>query len=124
MADKSKTILIAEDEKPIARALELKLKTEGYTVMIANNGVEALDIISKNKIDFMLLDLVMPIMDGFTVLKNLHEKEIKVPVVVASNLGQDEDIKKAQEFGIKNYFVKSDTSLAEIVELVKNMIAK
>ncbi len=124
MSEKSKKILIAEDEKPIARALELKLKSEGFEVVIANNGEEAINILQDDKIDFMLLDLVMPVMDGFSVLKNMQEKNIKVPVVVASNLGQDEDIKKAKEFGIKNYFVKSDTSLAEIVQLVKSMVAK
>lgn len=124
MPDQPKKILIAEDEKPMANALKFKLTKAGFDVFVAFNGQEALDLIKKEKIDLALIDLIMPVLDGFGLLKKIKEQNIKVPVVVLSNLSQEQDAKKAKEFGAKDYFVKSNTPIIEIVNYVKKFFNK
>src|SRR3989344_3373135 len=102
-----KRVLIIEDERPLAHALELKLSHEGYETTIAGNGKEGCEKAVAEKFDLILLDLILPEMDGFAVLQELHAKKIKTPVIVLSNLGQDEDRKKAKELGVVDYLVKS-----------------
>ncbi len=121
---KNKKILIAEDERPIANALKLKLTFEGYDVEIAYNGVEALKAIDSKQYDLLLLDLIMPIKDGFDVLTELKAKTSSLPVIIASNLGQPEDIRKAKELGAIDFIIKSDTPLANIVSLINNILQK
>ncbi|PLX24974.1 response regulator [Candidatus Parcubacteria bacterium] len=116
-----KKILVVEDEKPMAKALVLKLNHAGFEATMANNGAEAIEILKKEKYDLMLLDLIMPRMDGFSVLEKVKENNIDVKIVVTSNLGQEEDFAKAKELGATDYFVKSDTSLSEIVDYVKKL---
>lgn len=115
---KLKKILIAEDEKPMARALELKLNHSGFETKVVGDGEAAWEAIKKEKFDLILLDLMMPKMDGFEVLKSLKEKKDNTPVIIASNLGQDDDAQKAKSLGAKWYFVKSDTSINKIVDYV------
>ena len=112
-------ILVAEDEKPMAKALELKLTSVGFEVEVAFDGEEAIKKIKDNKYDLILLDLVMPKVDGFDVLKEIQNLKLSTPVIVSSNLSQEEDRKKAKDLGAKDYFVKSDTTLNELVEKVK-----
>ncbi|MBT3412714.1 MAG: response regulator [Candidatus Jacksonbacteria bacterium] len=121
MADK-KRILIVEDEKPMGHALELKLESEGFEVSTASNGVEALEVLEKETFNLVLLDLVMPKKDGFEVLTELKEKKNTTPVIVSSNLGQEEDFKKAEELGAVDYLIKSDSTLSQIIEKVKATI--
>ncbi|MBI1872000.1 response regulator [Candidatus Collierbacteria bacterium] len=116
---KPKRILIVDDEKPLVRALELKFTNAGFKVMIAMDGDEALEILGKETFDIVLLDLVMPKKDGFEVLTELKAKGKKVPVIVLSNLSQDEDIKRAKELGAIDYLVKPETSIFELVSKVK-----
>jgi len=119
-----KVILIIEDEKPIAGVLELKLQKEGYSTRVAYDGESALSIMKKENFDLILLDLVMPELDGFDVLRKLKKSKNKIPIIVASNLGQQDDIDKAMSLGAKDYFVKSNTSLSEIVEHVNKLLKK
>lgn len=121
MAQSIKKILVAEDEKAISKALILKLNHAGFDATPAYDGEEAVAALTKGKYDLVLLDLMMPKMDGFSVLAAMQTQDIKVPVIVTSNLGQEEDIKKAKDLGAKDYFVKSDTALAEIVDKIKNL---
>lgn len=117
-----KKILIIEDEKPLAHALELKMTHEGYETTVASTGRQGLEEASTGKYDLILLDLILPEIDGFAILEALKEKKLKPVIVVLSNLGQDEDRKKAEEFGVKNYLVKSNVPLADIVKVVKASI--
>jgi DNA-binding response OmpR family regulator len=117
-----KKILVVDDERPLARALELKLTHSGFEVTVAYNGNEALELIDKNNFDLAILDLVMPEVDGFTVLEKLKNKKSKLKVIVCSNLSQDEDVAKATELGAVGFFIKSDTPLAEVVESVNKFI--
>ena len=117
-----KRILIAEDEKPMARALELKLTNAGFEVKVCGNGQECLDLLGKEKFDLILLDLVMPVKDGFAVLAELKEKGNKIKVVVLTNLSQVDDYKRVKELGALDLFVKSDTPIVEIVNKVKQIL--
>lgn len=115
-------ILIVEDEKPLAHALELKMTHEGYETTVASTGEEGLKEATTGKYDLILLDLILPGMDGFSILEQMKAKKAKTVVIVLSNLGQDEDRKRAQDFGVKNYLVKSNVPLADIVKVVKAAI--
>ncbi len=120
MDDQPKRVLIVEDEKPLSHALELKLTSEGYTTVVATNGQEALDALKNAEFDVMLLDLMMPTVDGFQVLQQMKGLASSPIVFVLSNLSQHEDEEKALALGAKKFFIKSDTPLSTIVEEVKN----
>lgn len=122
MENKNKRILIVEDDHPIARALELKFNKSGFTAIAVYNGREALDILAKQKFDMILTDLIMPDVDGFALLKELRLKKVKTPVIVSSNLSQEEDAIKAKELGAVDFIIKSNTPLNKIVEKVKNLL--
>lgn len=119
---KGKRILIVEDEKPLAHALELKLSHEGYDTSVALTGEDGLKQINAGHFDLILLDLILPGLDGFSVLQAVDPKKLKCKIVVLSNLGQDEDKVRAKELGASDYLVKSNVPLTEIVALVKKMI--
>ncbi len=118
MAPIAKKILILEDGKPMARALELKLARAGFEATSASNGEDGLAILEKETFALILLDLVMPKMDGFSVLGALKQKNIQTPVIILSNLSQEDDEKRTKELGAKDFFIKSNTPIAEIVERV------
>ncbi len=117
-------ILIGEDEKALSRALELKLSHEGFDVVVADTGEAVLAAMAKEKFNLLLLDLVMPNKDGFAVLEELKEKGSTVPVIVTSNLGQEEDKKRVEQFGVKDYFIKSNTPITEIIAKIKIFLDK
>lgn len=118
----SKKVLIAEDEKPMAKALELKLTKGGFEAKAVFDGEEALAEAEKGGYDVLLLDLMMPKKDGFAVLEGLKEKGIELPVIVLSNLSQKEDVDKAKALGAADYFIKSDTPIAQIVDHVNRVL--
>jgi DNA-binding response OmpR family regulator len=113
-----KHVLIVEDEKPLSHALALKLGHEGFAVTVAQNGQEGLDLLAKQSFDIVLLDLMMPVIDGFQVLGTLKAKGPMPYVIVLSNLSQHEDEERVLALGAKKYFIKSNTPLAVIVEEV------
>lgn len=114
------SILIVEDEQALAKALKLKFEESGYEVAVALNGEEALDHLSKDFFDAVVLDILMPTMDGWDVLKNLQSKGKKI--LVLSNLSQDEDIQRAFKLGAIDFAVKSGTSLSGVVERIDKLI--
>jgi|SRR3989339_1306280 len=115
---KLQRILIVEDEKPMAHALELKLNHSGFETVVAFDGETALENLKKQKFDLVLLDLMIPKLDGFGVMKAMKENKDKTPVIIASNLGQDDDAQKAKTMGAAWYFVKSDTPINKIVDYI------
>lgn len=122
MTGKQPRVLIAEDEKALANALELKLTNAGFGVVVAVDGEETLRRLSTEHFDLLLLDLIMPNKDGFAVLTELHEKKAKIPVVVLSNLGQTEDERRAKELGAVDYWVKADITLMDVVTRIKKLL--
>jgi DNA-binding response OmpR family regulator len=121
-AQSNKKILIIEDEKPMAKALELKLNGCGFQAKAVFDGESAVAELTKENYDIALLDLMMPKKDGFSVLQDLKDKGIKTPVIVSSNLSQEEDVKRAKALGAVDYFVKSDTPLTEVVERIQKIL--
>lgn len=115
---KLQKILIIEDEKTLARALELKLSLSGFEVMVVFNGEDGIVLLKKQLFSLVLLDLIMPKMDGFAVLEILKSKKIKTPVIVLSNLSQQNDVKRTKEYGVEDFFIKSNTPINKIVERV------
>lgn len=119
-----KKVLIVEDDQFLANAYKLKLTKSGYEVSVATDGEEALDQMAQSVPDIVLLDLIMPNMDGFAALDAMKkdEKLKDIPVVVASNLGQKEDIERAKSLGAMDFIIKSNVSIEDIVNKVKSVI--
>jgi DNA-binding response OmpR family regulator len=124
--DTKYTILLCEDEEFVARSYVRKLELEGFTVLHAHNGEEALKLFLGNKPDLVLLDLMMPIKNGFEVLEEIKKstdaEKKKIPIVVSSNLGQKSDIETAMNLGASGFLVKSNISLKELVAKVREFL--
>jgi DNA-binding response OmpR family regulator len=118
LADSKKNILIVEDELPLTRALEIKLTRADFVVQVTHNGQEAMDALSNGKFDLIVLDLIMPIMDGFKFMENVAGKSGTPDILVLSNLSQVEDIEKAKRLGAFDFLVKSNASLQNIVDYI------
>ena len=118
-----KRILIVEDEEAYRKILAFYIPKHftNCEIQTAENGKKAMEFLEKEKFDLVLLDLIMPQMDGFQVLKEMKAKNIATPVLVLTNLGQSEDIKTAMELGAKNYYVKANTSIFKLAELINSM---
>lgn len=118
-------ILLAEDDKFLATAMSDKLTREGFEVLHATNGVQALELAKSGDPDLVLLDLIMPQKTGFEVLAELKldAKLKKIPVIILSNLGQESDMEKAKSLGAVDYLVKSDVQMKEVVEKIKQVLA-
>lgn len=115
-------ILIVEDEESLALVLKEKLDKSGFDTKVAKDGELALLLARSFEPGMILLDLILPKKDGFTVLRELKaDAELApIPVIVLSNLGEDENIKKAFALGAKDYFVKSQHPINEIVEKIES----
>jgi len=122
MEKNNKKLLLAEDERAIAKALQLKLSLSGFDVELVNNGEDALTAIKAKKFDLLLLDIMMPKMDGFTVMEEMKKMKNKTPVIILSNLSQEEDAKRAQELGAIDFFIKSNTPLTEIISKINKFL--
>jgi len=119
-------IVIAEDEEALAKALQTKFKNAGFDIYPASDGVQALEMIRSAQPDIIALDLLMPKKNGFEVLQEVKsDPDLKnIPVVVLSNLGQDEEIKRALQMGAEDYLVKTQHPINEIVEKFKMLVLK
>ena len=103
---------------------ETKFTKEGYKVLKALDGEAGVKLAEENHPDLILLDIIMPKMDGFSVLKKIKEMDhLKtVPVILLTNLGQDEDIKKGQNLGAAGYLIKANLTPAEVVTKIKEFL--
>ena len=116
-----KTILLVEDEPTLQKTLSLALAQEGYDVKSALDGEIGLRSAREIKPDIVLLDLILPKMDGFEVLDELKKDEgtKNIPVIVLTNLESAQDIEKALSLGASNYLVKANYDLKDVIEKVK-----
>jgi len=120
-----KKIFVAEDDKFLASAYRLKLTKAGFDVKIVRDGQELLDLLKTDFPDLIILDIIMPVKDGFITLQELKANTLwsTIPVIVASNLGQKEDMDKAIKLGANDFFVKSDLSLQGVIQKITTLIA-
>jgi DNA-binding response OmpR family regulator len=124
MDNASKKILIVEDDKFLAKMMSKAMEGEGYEVILASNGKEGLIKSSAGGINLILLDLMLPDLDGFDLLRTIKSNEAtkSIPVIIMSNLGQAEDMAQAKKMGASDYLIKSDMALDEVVKKVKNYL--
>jgi DNA-binding response OmpR family regulator len=120
--DRPKRILVVEDERAIAQAMALKLNHAGFEAKTALDGEAALDLLTSESFDLIILDLVMPKLDGFAVLRELQSRKNTTPVIVASNLNQEGEAELAKELGAAEYFIKSNTPIVDLVKRVENIL--
>lgn len=121
----AKKILIVEDEQFLAEMYQMKFESEGYDITVASDGEECLKKTKTENFDLILLDLVMPGMDGFQVLEKLrsNEKTMKVKIYILSNLGQEEEVAEAFDKGADGFLIKANLTPAELMEDVKKIFA-
>lgn len=126
MKSKEAKILLAEDDKYICRAYKDGLERAGFQVLVAFDGVEAMQKVRSEKPDLILLDLIMPIKNGFEMLEELKKDPAfkRIPVIILSNLGQDSDREKGKSLGAVDYLVKSDFSMKEVIRKVREHLTK
>lgn len=124
MTNKKKYILIAEDEPFLAKMYNVKLSAEGYDIVVVPNGEELLKSARQRKPDLILLDLIMPVKDGFDTLRDLKADAAlqDITVIVVSNLSQQSEKDTVSQHGIAMYLVKSDMTIQEIVDVVKKYV--
>ena len=119
-----KKILVVEDDRFLVNVLRLKFEKVGFEVEVAFGGAEAWEKLKAGNFGLVVLDLVMPVEDGFGVLARIRgEKPLAgLPVLVVSNLGQPEDIERAMKLGANGYLVKTSVSIQEIVDQAEKMV--
>jgi DNA-binding response OmpR family regulator len=117
-------ILVAEDDVFLKKILQTKLTLKGFEAISAIDGEEALKQIIAVKPDLILLDLMMPKKNGFEVMEELNKNhpEIKAPIIILSNLGQESDIERGKKLGAVDYLVKSNFSINAIIDKVNEYL--
>jgi len=117
----AKKILIIEDDKFLRELITQKLIKEGYDIIEAVDGEKGIKSVKKEKPDLILLDLILPGIDGFEVLAKIKENPVlsQIPVIILSNLGQKDDIERGLKIGAVDYLIKAHFTPGEIIEKVK-----
>ncbi|MFA6547608.1 MAG: response regulator [Candidatus Magasanikbacteria bacterium] len=120
----SKKILIVEDDSLLVKVLSASFLEEKFQVVTVENGLEVMEAVKKFSPDMILLDLIIPGIDGFAVLKQLKEDDAtkNIPVAIMSNLGSVSDVKSTKALGADEYFIKANTEMEKIVKYVKNKL--
>ncbi len=124
MEKSNKKILIVEDDTFLVKMYLERLQDDGYQVAVASNGEEGLQKAEFDKPDLILLDMILPKMNGFDFLKEIKSKsELKdIPVVILSNLGQDQDVKLGKELGAVDYLVKTQYPLTGVITKIEKYL--
>ena len=119
MSQNTKKILIAEDDPFLIKIMSNRLREEGFEVETANDGDEAMQKIKGCPYILLMLDLIMPNKNGFEVLQQMREDHCDTPVLVFTNLSQEEDKEEVMNLGAKGYYLKSDIAIDELVDVIK-----
>lgn len=119
--NKQSHILIVEDESTLSQALKTKCEQAGFLATVANNGQVGLDLALSKHPDFILLDIVMPVMDGITMLKKLRHDAWgeTIPVLLLTNLNDAEHLEDRLKYNAVDYLVKTDWSLEDVIKQIK-----
>lgn len=121
---KGRTIMWVEDDPFLSDVIAKKLGGEECAMLHASSGEQALVMLETAKPDLLLLDIVLPGMDGYEVLERIKqsEKTKNIPVIMLSNLGQRSDVEKAKQLGAIRFFIKAMSSLDEVIEEIKTVL--
>lgn len=122
MHNGKKTILVVEDEESLSSAIRDALGTVGYEVLVAGDGLEALSMLKESKIDLILLDMYLPKMEGLEFLEKKQLMGDNTTTIVLSNINEGEEMAKARKLGVEGYYVKADTSIAELIKTIKEKL--
>lgn len=119
--EEKKTVALVEDEPLLSNLLKKRLIKEGFDVLTAKDGEKALELIKNNKVDLILLDIILPKVSGFEFMEEINKSGNyeNIPVIIISNLGQESDIKKGKSLGAVGYFVKAHVSIENLVNQIK-----
>ncbi len=122
--ENKKAVLIVEDDSFLQGLVSRKLNSEGHNVFIAGSAPDVFRVLQHQKVDLILLDLLLPKVDGFEILTQIRSEEATkgIPVIVFSNLSEDKDIKRAQDLGISAFMIKSNFTLDELSEKIKEIL--
>lgn len=120
----NKTILVVDDEKLVIKALKRKLLSEGFLVELAFDGEQALSKVNEAKPDLILLDIIMPKIDGISVLKQLKASDTtkNIPVIILTNLYDDKKVAQTLNAGGTDYLVKVEHTLSDIIAKIKKKL--
>ncbi|GBE05017.1 MAG TPA: response regulator [Nitrospirae bacterium] len=118
--------LVVDDAEMFQKIYKSILLADGFKVFIANNGAEALKSVMEDKPDIMLLDINMPIMDGYKVLEHVKSNDdlASIPILVLSSRGQPEEIEKAMDLGADGYLIKTTSKPKEVVAKIKEVLER
>lgn len=118
---KKKKILIVEDEQVLKITLKKKFLKDGFDIVEASDGEEGLEVAEKEKPDLILLDIVMPKMDGMTMLRKLRQRKFgkEMPVILLTNLADTDEVNRAMELNVFDYLVKSNWDIEDVIGKVK-----
>lgn len=119
-------VLIIEDDSYISDMYKIKLESENFEVVVAEDGVKGLNELETYRPDMILLDVVMPKVDGFSVLKSIKNTEAikNIPVVMLTNLGQKDNVERGFALGASGYIIKAHFTPSEVVKKVKEILQK
>ena len=124
--EEAKTILLVDDDLTLREMYEERLKAEGFNIIQATNGEEAIQKAKDNTPNVILLDIMMPKVNGFDVLKDLkvHQETKNIPVLILTALIQDVDRVQGKKLGAADYIVKSEIMPGEVIEKIKNAMGQ
>jgi len=116
-----KIILLIEDDPLLVRMYKDKFENEGFKVSVSDNGEEGLTLVQNERVDMIILDILMPKLSGLDFLRRLRQngKTKDIPVIVLSNLSQREDQEKALNLGVKEYLLKANLTPSQVVEKIR-----
>ena len=121
MKDRAK-ILVVDDDENSRKAIIDVLGLQGYILFEACDGEQALEAVKTNQPDVLLLDVRMPVMDGFAVLEKYPKEERPFPVIMLTNFGDDKNKARGEELGSDDYFIKSQMTMRKLLEMVENLM--
>lgn len=124
MADKKKTVLLVEDDEFLSELYATKLSLEGFSVITAADGKKGLKLALEKRPDLVLLDIILPKLDGFEVLKSLGADPAgkAIPVILLTNLSQKDEVKRGLELGARDYLIKAHFMPSEVVKKIKAIV--
>ena len=124
MPQNKKKVLLVEDDKTISLMYKIKIEIGGFEVLTADNGADGLSLAKKQKPDIIMLDVILPQLDGFSVLEELKKDAStkNIPVVMLTNLGTEEDKEKGEKLGATDYLVKASLTPAQVEEKIKQYL--